>query len=157
MNTDAPADTSLEHASAVAIDGRAVLIYGASGSGKSDLALRLIERGARLIADDRTVLRRDGQILLASPPETIAGMIEVRGIGVVGAPGAATVHDAFPVALALHLVGAPDEVVRMPDPASREILGVAVPEVTLWGFAAAATAVVAVALDVAIERREVRR
>lgn len=155
MNTHAA--TALEHASAVAIDGRAVLLYGASGSGKSDLALRLIDRGARLIADDRTLLRREGAALLAAPPETIAGLIEVRGLGVVAAPGAATAADAFPVALAVRLVADPAEVVRMPDPAIRDILGVAVPEVALWGFAASAPAVVAVALDVALDRREVRR
>ncbi len=156
MNAHASAPV-VEHASAVAIDGRAVLIYGPSGSGKSDLALRLIDRGARLIADDRTVLRREGDGLFAAPPETIAGLIEVRGLGVVAAPGAATASDAFPVALAVRLVAAPAEVVRMPDPQSREIAGVAVPEVTLWGFAASAVAVVAVALDAALDRREVRR
>lgn len=150
-------DTQIAHASAVALDGRAVLIFGPSGSGKSDLALRLVDRGARLIADDRTVLRREGEAVLAAPPETIAGLIEVRGLGVVAAPGAATAADAFPVALAVRLVTDRAEVARMPDPASREICGVAVPEVTLWGFAASAPAVVRVALDVALARREVRR
>ncbi|SBW12070.1 Serine kinase of the HPr protein, regulates carb ohydrate metabolism [uncultured Alphaproteobacteria bacterium] len=155
MSTHAP--STIEHASAVAVDGRAILIYGPSGCGKSDLALRLIDRGARLIADDRTVLRRAGEAVLASPPETIAGLIEVRGLGVVAAPGAATAADAFPVALAVRLVADPAEVVRMPDPASRDVLGVAVPELTLWGFAASAAAVVTVALDAALDRREVRR
>lgn len=144
---------TLEHASAVAIDGRAVLIFGAPGSGKSDLALRLIAAGARLIADDGTRLQRKGEGVYASPPATIAGMMEVRGLGVVTVPGAATAADAFPVALAVDLVSDPALVARMPDPASRELAGVMVPCVGLWGFAASAVAVVGVALDLALGRR----
>jgi HPr kinase/phosphorylase len=147
------ATETVEHASAVAIDGRAVLIFGAPGSGKSDLALRLVHAGARLIADDGTKLRRDGAGLLALPPETIAGLMEVRGVGVVTVPGAATAADAFPVALAVNLVSDPALVARMPDPASRELAGVRVPCVSLWGFAASAVAVVGVALDLALGRR----
>jgi len=143
----------LAHATSVAIDGRAVLIFGPPGSGKSDLALRLIADGARLIADDGTRLHRDGAGVLASPPETIAGMMEVRGVGVVTVPGAATMADAFPVALAVDLVADPADVARLPDPATRELAGVAVPCVSLWGFAASAAAVVGVALDLALGRR----
>ena len=75
------AETS--HATSVAIDGRAILIEGESGSGKSDLALRLIDRGAILISDDYTLVQRRGTTLIASPPPNIAGKIEVRGIGVL--------------------------------------------------------------------------
>ena len=71
------------HASTVAIEGRAVLIAGRSGSGKSDLALRLIDRGAVLVSDDYTFVRRADGRLLASPPDTIAGRIELRGVGIV--------------------------------------------------------------------------
>jgi len=63
-----------------------VLLRGPSGSGKSDLALRLIDDGARLIADDQTHLAKKGHALIATPPPAIAGMIEVRGIGVVKLP-----------------------------------------------------------------------
>ena len=74
------------HTSCVAIGGRAVLIGGRSGKGKSDLALRLIDRGAQLVSDDYTFVRRAGGKLLASPPDTIAGKIEVRGIGILEYP-----------------------------------------------------------------------
>src|SRR3546814_4550549 len=71
------------HSSTVSVNGRAVMIEGRSGSGTSDLALRLIDRGAKLVSDDYTIVRRKGKMLLASPPENIAGKIEVRGIGLV--------------------------------------------------------------------------
>ncbi len=69
------------HATVISIDGNAVVLRGAPGSGKSDLALRLIGDGARLVADDRCDLSVDG-IVTASPPEEIAGMLEVRGLGI---------------------------------------------------------------------------
>ena len=59
------------HASTVAVDGRAVLISGPSGSGKSDLALRLLDRGFTLVSDDQTIVRREGNRLIASAPPTI--------------------------------------------------------------------------------------
>ncbi|MEQ8411023.1 MAG: HPr kinase/phosphatase C-terminal domain-containing protein [Erythrobacter sp.] len=71
-------------ASAVAIAGRALLVEGPPGSGKSSLALALIDRGAMLIGDDGVTLSRaSGGALLAAPPPNIAGMIELRGIGIV--------------------------------------------------------------------------
>jgi HPr kinase/phosphorylase len=79
------------HASCVAIDGKGVLVYGASGSGKSALALQLMALGATLVADDRTLLRREDDRLIASAPETIAGVIEARGVGLLQA---ATVSEA---------------------------------------------------------------
>ena len=71
------------HASAVALDGRAVLISGPSGSGKSDLALRLLDRGFTLVSDDRTIVRKVGSKLVASAPDTIKGKLEIRGVGIV--------------------------------------------------------------------------
>jgi serine kinase of HPr protein (carbohydrate metabolism regulator) len=83
------------------------LIEGASGAGKSDLALRLIDRGAMLISDDYTLLQRAGSELIASPPEKIAGQIEVRGLGIL-----VTHHvEKIPVALLIRLTDAPE---RMP-------------------------------------------
>jgi serine kinase of HPr protein (carbohydrate metabolism regulator) len=113
------------HASCVAIGDRAVLIEGRSGSGKSDLALRLIDRGGVLVSDDYTVLVRERDTLMAQAPTTIAGRIEVRGIGIVDLPHA----ERAPVALIVTLV---DQVERFPeDRAPRRIAGVALPEIAL--------------------------
>jgi serine kinase of HPr protein (carbohydrate metabolism regulator) len=71
------------HASCVAIGGRAILIAGRSGAGKSDLALRLIDRGAELVSDDYTIVEASGGRLLAEAPATIRGKIEVRGVGII--------------------------------------------------------------------------
>lgn len=115
--------TDLVHATTVAIDGRAVLITGPSGAGKSDLALRLIDRGATLVSDDRTLLARDGDAVVASAPATIAGRIEVRGLGIVARP-----HAPAPVALVVELAA---EVERLPTPRTRELLGVTTPAIRL--------------------------
>lgn len=113
------------HASCVAIDGRAVLVEGRSGEGKSDLALRLIDRGAMLVADDYTICTRRDGLLHAAAPATIAGRIEVRGIGVIPMPHA----ESAPIAL---LVTIFDDPPRMPDlPQQRRIAGVDVPVVAL--------------------------
>lgn len=73
------------HATSVALGGRGLLIRGASGSGKSSLALALMALGADLVADDRTVLTRNGKAVQMSAPEAIRGMIEARGIGLLHA------------------------------------------------------------------------
>jgi serine kinase of HPr protein (carbohydrate metabolism regulator) len=113
------------HASTVSIDGRAVMLSGTSGAGKSDLALRLIDRGALLVSDDYTVVRRVDGELRAAPPATIAGKIEVRGIGVVEMDYVTDI----PVAL---LVDLADRVDRLPmENATRDIAGVKVPVVRL--------------------------
>lgn len=76
------------HASSVALNGRGILIRGASGSGKSSLALALLARGANLIADDRTCVARRREGLLAWSPQAILGQIESRGIGILTTPPA---------------------------------------------------------------------
>lgn len=111
-------------ASAVVIGGRALLIEGPPGCGKSSLALALIDRGAGLIGDDAVTLSVDGAgRLIAAPPPNIAGLLEVRGVGVVRLAIAAPA----PVALILALSGAPPE--RLPETPlpAREIAGVAIP------------------------------
>ncbi len=129
------------HASTVAIDGRAVLISGPSGSGKSDLALRLIDRGFALVSDDQTLVRRDGGRLLASPPPTIAGKLEIRGIGIVEMAHQADV----PLALLVELTS---DMQRLPDDArERPILGIALPLVSIDAMTASAASKVALALD----------
>jgi serine kinase of HPr protein (carbohydrate metabolism regulator) len=115
------------HASTVAIDGKAVLIGGPSGSGKSDLALRLIDRGAALVSDDYTIVRRTDAGLVASAPPNIAGKMEVRGLGIVELPGAVDV----PVVLFVDLDAEPQ---RLPEPGeTRTLAGIAVPVVALNG------------------------
>jgi len=103
-------------------NGVGVLLRGPSGSGKSDLALRLIEEGAVLVADDQVVLSREGRRILASPPETLAGLLEVRGLGILRFP-----HEApAPVGLVVDLVE-PDRVERLPDPATVDMLEISLP------------------------------
>jgi serine kinase of HPr protein (carbohydrate metabolism regulator) len=129
------------HASTVAIDGRAVLITGPSGSGKSDPALRLLDRGFTLVSDDQTLVRRDGDRLIASAPGTIDGKLEVRGIGIVEMEAVGDV----PVALLVELTS---EIERLPDVQSeRAILGVPVPLVSIDAMTASAPSKVSLALD----------
>ena len=129
------------HASTVASDGRAVLISGPSGSGKSDLALRLLDRGFTLVSDDQTIVRRDGDRLLASAPPTIKGKLEIRGIGIVEMD---IVNDV-PVALFVELTS---EIMRLPDDRrERPVLGVNLPLVSVDAMTASAPSKVALALD----------
>ena len=96
------------HASTVATDGRAVVILGPSGSGKSDLALRLLDRGFTLVSDDQTLIKKDGERLMASAPPNIAGKLEIRGIGIVEMETLSNI----PVALLVELTS---EIQRLPD------------------------------------------
>lgn len=129
------------HASAVELGGRGVLLRGASGAGKSDLALRLIDAGARLIADDRVDLAVESGKLIARPPAILAGRMEVRGLGIVAVPWIA----AAPLALVVDLV-APDQVERLPEPAHAEYLGIGLPLLALAPFEASAVAKLRLAL-----------
>ncbi|MEG3082330.1 aldolase [Sphingomonas sp. PB2P12] len=127
------------HATTVAIDGVAVMIEGASGSGKSDLALRLIDRGAVLVSDDQTLVVRSGSTLNARAPTTIAGRIEVRGIGILAMPHVADV----PVGLLVRIDAA---IARMPEPGVRRIAGIDVREFAVDAFHASAPIKVELAL-----------
>lgn len=129
------------HASTVAVDGRAVLILGISGSGKSDLALRLIDRGFTLVSDDQTVVQKRGERLYASAPATIAGKLEIRGLGIVDMPAVGDVA----VALAVELTSA---IQRLPDDSrERMICGLGVPLISIDALTASAPSKVAIALD----------
>ncbi len=121
------------HATAVAFKGRAVLIEGPSGSGKSDLALRMIGQGARLISDDYVILTEKDGRLSATPPGPIAGKLEIRGVGIEDFP----YEKDIPVVLAVTLVAA-EKVPRMPDPAFKTIAGVRLPNFKISGLEASA-------------------
>ena len=134
----------LVHASCVSLEGKGVLLRGAPGAGKSDLALRLIEGGAQLVADDQVALASSGETLLASPPARIAGLLEVRGIGIVSMDFVSR----CPVDLVVDLV-APASVERMPEDARVMLAGHLVRRVSLAPFEASAPAKVRLALAAA--------
>lgn len=100
---------------------------GPPGSGKSDLALRLIDRGAKLVADDRVVAEVVGEALLLSPPQQLAGLIEVRGVGILPMDHVADVAARLVVEFA-------DQPPRLPDPAWREVAGHRLPLLLLAPF-----------------------
>ena len=127
------------HGSCAARDGAGVLLLGPSGAGKSDLVLRLLDRGFVLVADDRVELA-DG---LARPAEGLAGLLEVRGLGIVRLPYAAPVR----LALAVSLDGRAE---RLPAPARYDAADV--PLLHLDAAAPSAVAVIALALDCAAGR-----
>ena len=139
----------LIHASCVALEGKGVLLRGAPGAGKSDLALRLIEGGARLVADDQVALTSTGKRLFAAPPAQIAGLLEVRGIGIVSMD--------FVTQCSVHLVVGlvqPDAVERMPEATTVELGGHRIAHVLLAPFEASAPAKVRLALSRAAAGRD---
>jgi len=117
------------HASCVARAGRAALIRGAAGSGKSGLALRLIALGAELVSDDRTRLWRAGEEVMADAPASIRGRIEARGMGILRLPRAG------PRALALVVDLDQEETDRLPPLRETRIAGAALPLVRGSGHA----------------------
>jgi len=131
----------LVHGTCVEVFGHGVLLRGPSGCGKSDLALRLIDGGARLVADDQVELIAEGGSAHATAPASISGRMEVRGVGIVEV---ATIVRA-PVALVVDLV-APDDVPRMPEPSECELAGIALPSISLAPFEASAEAKVRLAV-----------
>lgn len=131
----------LVHGTTVAFEGVGVLLRGPSGSGKSDLALRLIDGGARLVADDQTELTRTAGGLVARAPAPIAGKMEVRGVGILRVP---TVASA-PVRLVVDMVP-PDRVERLPEPQFCEYLQCSLPLLALAPFEASTPAKIRLAL-----------
>lgn len=128
----------------ISIDGHGVLLRGPSGAGKSDLALRLIDGGGELVADDYTDVEQHENTLTAMAPSAIHGLIEVRGLGVIalGARPSAqltTVIDLVPLA----------EVERMPEPQQVRVLNVSLPCFRLFAFEASAAAKVRLAVGLA--------
>jgi serine kinase of HPr protein (carbohydrate metabolism regulator) len=116
---------ALLHASCVELAGAGVVLLGPSGCGKSDLALRLIDGGARLVADDLLAIERCGDRLIARPPPAIAGLLEVRGLGIMRVdhcPSSA-------LGLVVALCGTPPA--RLPERTTYQVLGVALPYLEL--------------------------
>jgi HPr kinase/phosphorylase len=132
---------ALVHGTCVARRGAAVLIEGPPGAGKSDLALRLLDRGWRLVADDYTELAVKGKRLVATAPKAIAGRLEVRGIGIRRVTSARSAV----VRLCVRLVPRA-RVPRLPNPATRRLGGVAVPLLRFHAFDASTPLKVEMAL-----------
>jgi serine kinase of HPr protein (carbohydrate metabolism regulator) len=130
----------LLHATCVEIGGKAVLLRGPSGSGKSDLALRLIDGGAHLVADDQVDVSLQGAALRATAPAALRGKLEIRGVGIVSMPCVGSA----PLALVVDLAGLAVE--RMPEPATVDILDVALPLLRLDAFEASTPAKIRLAL-----------
>jgi len=118
------------HATCIAFDGRGVLLRGSPGSGKSDLALRAIADGARLVADDQVILSRRGSKVVASSPPTLYGMIEIRGLGIMRVEAEAEVVD-----LTDRL-----SIDRLPEPRRCELIGVDLPLLAMTAFETSALA-----------------
>ncbi|MCB5424881.1 serine kinase [Altererythrobacter sp. CC-YST694] len=115
----------IHQASCVALGARAVLIEGAPSSGKSSLALVLIDRGAALIGDDGVTLERRGDVLWASPPPNIAGRLEIRNVGIIDLP-----TEQAPVALVLRLD--PMAPRHVEEAETIVLAGVPLPLIRLW-------------------------
>lgn len=157
----AAAGPNLVHGTAIALAGSAALIRGGPGSGKSDLALRclaqpsseLISGEAMLVADDQVLVTLSNGRLVLGCPETIKGLLEVRGLGIVAVPAA----DTAELALLVDLVAA-DKVERLPDPDSHEeLLGVRVRRLALYPFEASAPLKLLLALQGFPKSRQIPR
>lgn len=133
-----PESEATSHGTCIAIDGAGVLIRGRPGAGKSDLALRLIDEGARLVADDRVCLSLRSGAVIARAPDALMGMIEVNGIGLIRVD-ADHLADEAALALVVDLV-AGGEVVRLPEPGTEAVMGVELPRIELLPFEASAPA-----------------
>lgn len=134
------------HATAVLLNGKGIVLRGASGSGKSDLALRLIDAGAMLVADDRVDLYINDDQLRCAPPENLTGMIEVRGVGIVKLNFASIA----PVDLVVDLVPMNDEP-RLPESQTIEFYGQNLRYIELFAFAPSTPAKIRLALTVGPE------
>lgn len=139
----------LLHANCVEVEGIGILLLGPSGAGKSDLTLRLIDDGARLVSDDYVNLRaRDGALIATAPPE-IAGLMEIRGLGILRIDHLGETR----IGLAMDLA-AWDPEDRIPEPRHREFAGLAIPIHGLDPFMASAPARVRMAAGMVSGRVE---
>ena len=139
---------SILHATTVAVfrngGWAGVLLRGESGRGKSDLALRLLATGWRLVADDRTVVWSSERRLWGRAPRTLSGLIEARTLGVASVPSL----ELAPIVLAVSLVDRDETLERTPEQGFTDILETRLPEIRIFAMQASAAAKVAVALSV---------
>ncbi len=143
--TESPLPPTL-HGTAVALNGLAVLLRGPSGAGKSDLALRLLDLGFRLVADDRVVVTEaaaDSGLPTVCAPPALAGLLEVRGVGIVPV---AALPGPVPLALVIDLCPAA-EVPRLPEPERTTVAGCPVARLRLDPWALSAPQKVRLALS----------
>ncbi|MEO1562678.1 MAG: serine kinase [Pseudomonadota bacterium] len=123
------------HGSAVAVDGKAALILGVSGSGKSSLVAEIMSRGGTLIGDDQVVLSGVAHPIVKPAPQ-LAGLLELRGIGLVRVP----FQERAPLYLCVNLDVAPDG--RMPDRCTITVLGKQLPLINAQGLQNVAASVI---------------
>ena len=142
----------LFHASCIRFMNTGILICGQSGMGKSDLCLRLIEYGAKLVADDQTHVDRINNKLIASCPENIQGLLEVRGIGIVTAPFIPTTEIHLKLSLQTE-----EKIDRMPSAKTDVIEGISIPVLTINAFENSAVLKVKTCIEISNGQRKVIR
>ena len=136
------------HTTCISLAGKGILILGAPGSGKSDLALRLIRHyGANLVSDDRTDIEIENNKVIAHTPPKIAGLLEVRGVGIQTIPYTKTTE----INLAVELVKDYRDVDRLPDDIFYEIGGIKIPCIKLYPFEVTATDKIVIKLESVVE------
>lgn len=136
-------DKTCLHATLIKLKSKGVLLLGKSGSGKSDLALRLIEnKAAKLVADDVVFIHKKGNSLFGTAAENLCGMLEVRGVGIVTYP----YIKQSKIDLAVHLVDTAAEVERFPLKRKELILGLEIKQIDLYAKESSAPDKIAAAL-----------
>ena len=129
------------HSTSVVIEDLGILIRGQSGSGKSDLALRLIDSGATLISDDLTICKKIGDYLYLYPHSKTKGLLEVREIGIMTVPYV----DNIKLTLVVELVE--KEFERIPGLMTCSILGIKFPKIKIFGKSSSAVAKIKIKLN----------
>ena len=122
---------------------RGALIQGPAGTGKSDLAIRMMATGFRLVADDRVSVWTSGGRLYGKAPQALSGMLEARGVGIIPQ----TPLEFCEIVMLVECRREPAAVERMPDSTLTDVLGVGLPRIELWPFEAAGPAKLRRALE----------